>query len=73
MAITDTTSFSPSKPGLFSAFAANLRRETDAYIRKHSRRAEIDALEAKSDAELARLGITRDQIVRYVFSDRIWF
>lgn len=37
-----------------------------------SRHSQIAALEAKSDEELAKLGITRDRIVHYVFRDLIW-
>ena len=33
---------------------------------------QLTALENKSDAELAKLGITRAQIPYYVFRDRIW-
>lgn len=73
MAHIDTTTFAPSKPGLFSKLADHLRRETEAYIRANSRQAEINALKAKSDAELARMGLERSGIAHYVFSDRIWF
>ncbi|MDQ7260465.1 hypothetical protein NM680_01485 [Paracoccus sp. PS-1] len=73
MATISTNIFSPRLPELFDAFLKRFARGTEAYIEKHSRRAEIEALEAKSDAELARMGITRDRIVHYVFSDRIWF
>jgi len=34
--------------------------------------AEIDALNAKSDAELAALGTSRDDIPRYVFRDMFY-
>jgi uncharacterized protein YjiS (DUF1127 family) len=34
-----------------------------------SRIGQIEALRAKSDAELAQIGITRDEIVHYVFKD----
>lgn len=34
-----------------------------------SRRDKIEALEAKSDAELAKMGIKRDNIVHHVFKD----
>ncbi|WBU65398.1 hypothetical protein [Paracoccus aerodenitrificans] len=37
-----------------------------------SRAPQIEALYAKSDEELARLGIKRDEIVYYVFRDRAW-
>ncbi len=68
-----TNILSPRLPALFDGFRKWLSRGTEAYIAKQSRRAEIEALEAKSDAELARMGLTRDRIVHYVFSDRIWF
>ncbi|WP_199258863.1 hypothetical protein [Paracoccus binzhouensis] len=72
MATISTNSFSPRLPALFDAFLKWLSRGTEAYIARQSRRAEIEALEAKSDAELARLGITRDRIVHYVFADRFF-
>lgn len=72
MATIATNRFSPRLPALFNAFLKRLSRGTEAYIEKHSRRAEIEALEAKSDAELARMGITRDRIVYYVFGDRFY-
>lgn len=43
-----------------------------AYIDTHSRRDRVEALEAKSDEELARMGLTRDRIVEHVFRDVIW-
>ncbi|ABL68714.1 MULTISPECIES: hypothetical protein [Paracoccus] len=73
MATIATNRFSPRLPDLFAAVRKRLSRGAAAYITKHSRRAEIEALEAKSDAELARMGLTRDRIVHYVFADRIWF
>ncbi|WP_208353527.1 hypothetical protein [Pseudaestuariivita rosea] len=33
---------------------------------------QIDALNAKSDQDLAKLGLTRDDIPRYVFRDHIY-
>ncbi|WP_347267509.1 hypothetical protein [Paracoccus sp. (in: a-proteobacteria)] len=73
MAAIEFTSFTMSKPGLFSRLAASLRSDTEAYICANSRRTELETLKAKSDAELARLGITRDGIAHYVFNDRLWF
>ncbi|PJE35490.1 hypothetical protein CVM52_16870 [Pseudooceanicola lipolyticus] len=40
-----------------------------AYVEARSRTAQIERLNAKSDAELAKLGIKRDEIPRYVFRD----
>ncbi|WP_274377788.1 hypothetical protein [Pseudooceanicola batsensis] len=38
-------------------------------MERRSRTDQVQALMAKSDAELARLGITRDGIPAYVFRD----
>ncbi|WP_417807597.1 hypothetical protein [Thioclava sp.] len=40
------------------------------YMEYHSRQDIIARLEAKSDSELAAMGITRDGIVQHVFRDR---
>ncbi|MGI3168738.1 hypothetical protein ACRARG_06280 [Pseudooceanicola sp. C21-150M6] len=40
-----------------------------AYMHRRSRADQIAALNAKSDEELAKLGITRDGIPAYVFRD----
>lgn len=72
MAIT-TNAYSPALPGLFDRLLDKFRRGADRYIEHHSRRAQIEALEAKSDEDLAKLGITRDRIVHHVFADRLWF
>ncbi len=51
--------------GFFQAFSAGMI----AYMERRSRSDKIAALQAKSDAELTKLGITRDQIPAYVFRD----
>ena len=38
---------------------------------RHARTAQIAALHAKTDAELAAMGLTRDKIVAHVFRDRL--
>lgn len=38
-----------------------------------ARREKIAELDALSDAELARRGLTRDQIVAHVFRDRLFY
>jgi uncharacterized protein YjiS (DUF1127 family) len=40
------------------------------YMEHQSRQDVVARLEAKSDDELAKMGITRDGIVQYVFRDR---
>ncbi|MFC3571113.1 hypothetical protein [Paracoccus sp. TOH] len=72
MATISTNTSAPRLPALFDAFLKWLSRGTEAYIASRSRRAEIEALEAKSDAELARMGLTRDRIALYVFADRFY-
>jgi len=54
---------------VWSRLAAAVERGLDRMMRTQSRRAQIEALEAKSDAELERLGIPRDQIAYHVFRD----
>ncbi|MFB9150346.1 hypothetical protein [Roseovarius ramblicola] len=55
--------------GAWDRFIAALEQGFDRMARTQSRRAQIEALEAKSDAELERLGIPRDQIAYHVFKD----
>jgi uncharacterized protein YjiS (DUF1127 family) len=51
------------------AVLSSVGRALNAYAESRARTAEVRELEAKTDAELARLGITRDQIPAYVFRD----
>ncbi|WP_234855873.1 hypothetical protein [Paracoccus everestensis] len=44
----------------------------NAYLEAWARSAQIEALEAKSDGELARIGLTRDRILAHVFRDTYW-
>ena len=59
------------RSGLRRMFAA-IGRYIEDYGRAKSRRDLYEALEAKSDAELAALGIRRDQIAQYVFRDLLY-
>lgn len=45
----------------------------EAFMEAHARTNEINALQDMSDAELARRGIQRDQIIRHVYRDRFFF
>lgn len=54
------------------AFFATLGQGMNAYMHRKSRMDVIDALNAKTDAELAALGITRDGIPAYVFRDMFY-
>ncbi|MDS9467236.1 hypothetical protein RGQ15_06570 [Paracoccus sp. MBLB3053] len=67
-----STEFAPSLRARVDAIFARIGQGMNAYVEARSRHAEIAALEAKSDAVLADMGITRDRIVHYVFRDLVW-
>lgn len=70
MAVPTTDIFNFHRKNRFVArILAALGRGIEAHGRAASRRDAIDALEAKSDAELARMGLRREDIPRYVFRD----
>ncbi|PWE33728.1 hypothetical protein DDZ14_03425 [Maritimibacter sp. 55A14] len=50
-------------------FFARMGQGVNAYLERRSRRDRIEELEAMSDAELARIGLTRERILHYVFRD----
>jgi uncharacterized protein YjiS (DUF1127 family) len=54
--------------GFFTALGQGF----NAYLERLSRTDEIRRLDAMSDEQLARLGISRDGIVKYVFRDRFY-
>ncbi|SPJ25482.1 hypothetical protein [Palleronia abyssalis] len=62
-----------TRPGLFTRTRAALARGFARWIEVNSRADRVAALQAKSDAELAALGLRRDDIVQYVFRDRMIF
>lgn len=51
--------------GIFARIGDSLMKAAEASSRMH----QIEALQAKSDEELAQLGIKRDDIVHHVFRD----
>ena len=59
-------------PGPISRFFARLMDGMENHMRIASRRDLIETLEAKSDEELADLGIKRDRIAQYVFRDMFY-
>jgi uncharacterized protein YjiS (DUF1127 family) len=67
--ITSQFSFSENARSGYQRVLASLSRGFGRYVRVRSRRDKIEALEAKTDAELSALGIRRDEIVNYVFRD----
>jgi uncharacterized protein YjiS (DUF1127 family) len=69
---SNTTNITFAQGNGWAAFTAWFARAFDAYVAKRSRTVQIQALEAMSDADLAKLGLRRDQIVQYVFRDLYW-
>lgn len=57
------------KQGLIARLFATLSRGIEAHGRVASRRDTIEALEAKTDAELSAMGLNREKIAHYVFRD----
>lgn len=67
--ITTQFSFSESRRSGYRRMLNSIAGALDAYGEKRSRRDRIEALQAKSDEELAKLGIKRDEIPYHVFQD----
>jgi uncharacterized protein YjiS (DUF1127 family) len=65
MASTTTNIATAPRKGFWARFLDAMERSA----RVQSRRARIETLEAKSDEELARMGIRRDDIAYHVFKD----
>ena len=66
--ITTNVSVSPLREG-WKRFVAALVRGLEAQAAVTARRNRIEELEAKSDEELARMGLRRDDIPYHVFKD----
>ncbi len=69
---TTDARISEGKQGFISRFLGKLASDYESYAYKKSRRAQIEALEAKSDDELAKLGVKREDIAFFVFSDMFY-
>ena len=54
------------------AFGTAVLAWLEAFAEARSRRDQIAELEAKTDAELARMGLRRDRIVHHVFRDTFY-
>ena len=66
------TQYAPSFRDLLKGFLA---RTGESFIRAMEMQARVDQIEAlqgKSDSELERLGLTREQIPYFVFRDKAW-
>jgi uncharacterized protein YjiS (DUF1127 family) len=67
-----TTEILISNHGIFErvgAFFNSLKNGLSAYTYSLSRAEQVKSLSAKSDEELAEMGLTRDQIPHFVFRD----
>jgi len=67
--MSTTTINAPDRNGGFSNFLAGIAAGFTAYAERRARMDKIERLNSLSDAELAKLGITRDGIPHYVFRD----
>ena len=67
--ITSQFAFSENPRSGFQRVLASMGRGFSNVVERHSRRAQIAALEARSDAELASIGLKREDIARHVFRD----
>ncbi len=54
-------------------FFASLGQGFNAYLERLARTDQIERLNAKSDAELAKMGLRRTDIPRYVFRDMMYY
>lgn len=53
----------------FGALVSSISNGLVAYMERRTRSEQIAALQSKSDAELAKMGIAREEIPAYVFRD----
>ena len=67
--ISTPSALSPALRARIDAFFATLGQGVNAYVHTRSRVGEIERLNAMSDAELAEMGLRRDDIPRHVFRD----
>ncbi len=75
MSVQSTNTSIPFGTGLrawFSGLLSRLGQNMQQSMELRARLDQMTALENKSDAELAKLGITRDLIPYHVFRDKMW-
>ncbi|MBE0413012.1 hypothetical protein [Yoonia sp.] len=72
MAIVTTPTTTTALTGILSAFATRLIGWCDRVMAAQCRTDIVTRLQNSSDADLARLGITRSDIVRDVYRDRFY-
>lgn len=69
MTFMTDTHLADERPGLLSRIGAGVWTWVETIAMAQSRAGEVARLNAKSDAELAKMGITRDGIIHYVYRD----
>ena len=70
--ITSQFNFAQTPRSGYERMYASIMRGLGAYADRRSRRDRIEALQARSDDEWARMGIRRDQIAYHVFRDMFY-
>ena len=68
MAAIDHSS-APHGAGLLTRIGARLREMNESFMEARARTAEFSYYNEKSDAELAKLGLRREEIARHVYRD----
>ncbi len=69
--MASTTFFTTeNKPGIARRVLRRISDGAVRYLELQSRAGQLQRLQSMSDAELARIGLRRDQIVGHVFRDR---
>ena len=66
---TGAQPFSPKLKAILDTFFAELGQGFNAYLASRPKLVEIERLYALTDAELAEMGLARDEIPRHVFRD----
>ncbi len=69
---TTTTNIGSGLRARLGGVSSWFGRTLNAYATAQSRSAEINRLMARSDSELAAMGLTRERIVAHVFRDRMY-
>lgn len=71
-----TTINTPSRPNHLrqsvDRFFAGVRKGFDVYLESRSRMHQYEALNSKTDEELAAMKLKREDIVRHVYRDIYW-
>jgi uncharacterized protein YjiS (DUF1127 family) len=67
--MTDTSFATPRPRDILRGLARAFWTAAEAHGTRAGRRRQIEALHAKSDAELAEMGIARERIAHHVFKD----